>query len=271
MNLNDNDSNNDAVKRRRIASPPHHDVIGIFDIPDGALVHVTSYLSKPSIALLALALTCESASWKKIKWNEWNKKVSPILAWAKVTKREPSSATKVIVSSYKWEILDFSEFGGVGGKSILLGKKLKDDDVAGVLACINACKHIKTLSISGCKSITGRGLQPLYGSLVLQKIDLRYKLVDYPVAEYISKLSEVFVLLILESIINTPGNTLTLVHFPGHWREAQSQELHTLLVDYDRLLESRRNPCSKCNTVGNYDPWVNHEDSDNFFGGNSSV
>ena len=272
MNLND-DNNNNAVKRRRIASPPHHDTIGIFDIPDGALVHVTSYLSKPSVALLALSLTCESASWKKIKWNEWNKKVSPILAWAKVTKREPSSATRVIVSSHTWESLDYIEFGGVLGETgvtcshrRMLCEKLKDDDVAGVLACINARTHLRTLGISGCKSITGRGLRPLSGSLVLEQVDLRHKMVDYPVIEeYSTALSEVFVLPVLESIINTPGNMLTLVHFPEQWREAQSPELNTFLVGYNRLLEGRRNPCSKCNTVGNHDNWVNHEDGDIMF------
>ena len=253
MNLND-DNNNNAVKRRRIASPPHHD---IFDIPDGALVHVTSYLSKPSVALLALSLTCESASWKKIKWNEWNKKVSPILAWAKVTKHEPSSATRVIVSSHTWESIDFSEFGGIRGKN------LKDDDIAGVLACINARKHLKALKIRRCVNITGRGLQPLSGSLVLEQIDLTHKLLG--LEKDISALSESFVLPILDSIINIPRNTLTLVHFPEQWREAQSPELNTFLVGYNRLLEGRRNPCSKCNTVGNHDNWVNHEDGDIMF------
>ena len=257
MNLNDNDSNNDAVKRRRIASPPHHDVIGIFDIPDGALVHVTSYLAKPSIALLALSLTCESASWKKIKWNEWNKKVSPILAWAKVTKREPSSATRVIVSSHAWESIDFGEFGGIRGKN------LKDDDIAGVLACINARKHLKALKIRRCVNITGRGLQPLSGSLVLEQIDLTHKLLG-PEKD-ISALSESFVLPVLDSIINIPRNTFTLVHFPEHWREAQSPELHTLLIDYERLLESRRNPCWKCNSLDRYVDWM-HRDQRLSFG-----
>ena len=256
-----NGTDSSIIKRRKISD----DIIGIFDIPDGALVHVTTYLSKPSVALLALSLTCESASWKKIKWNEWNKKVSPILAWAKVTKREPSSASKLIISSYTWESIDFSEFGGANYK--WLGRNLTDDAVAGVLACINARKNLKTLKITSCVNISGRGLQFLSGSLVLQNIDLRHQLLR-PDIETNSSLSESSVLPILESIINTPGNMLTLVHFPEKWRKARSPELKTLLVDYSRLLGSRRNPCSKCRSLRNYGGWVNYEDeeSDSYFG-----
>lgn len=43
MNLNDDINNNNAVKRREIVAPSRH----IFNVLDGALVHVTLYIAKP--------------------------------------------------------------------------------------------------------------------------------------------------------------------------------------------------------------------------------
>ena len=131
-------------------------------------------------------------------------------------------------------------------------KRLKDDDIAGVLACINAKDNLKTLKITGCRSISGRGLQLLLNSKVLRDIDLTHKFYDSH--DNPCLLSEDFVLPIFESIINTTDNSLTLVQFPERWREAMSPNLHSFLVEYDRLLESRRVCCSKCNKKiwGNY-------------------
>lgn len=51
---------------------------------------------------------------------------------------------------------------------------------------------------------------------------------------------------ILDSIIKTSGNSLTLVQFPKRWRLANNPELHSFLLDYDMLLDSRQVRCSKC-------------------------
>jgi len=137
------------IRRRRMTTP------GIFDLPDIVLVRISSYLCTPSRALLALSLTADSKSWRKYKWN-FNKKVSPILAWANVKLREPSDQSKVILSSQNWQYLDFGEFVRGEGKLYL---RLNDDDIAGVLACINARDNLKTLKIAGCISMNGQGLQ----------------------------------------------------------------------------------------------------------------
>jgi len=233
-------SPSNTSKRRRISS------LGIFDLPDIAFVRISSYLCTPSRALLALSLTCDSKSWRKYKWNNPNKKVSPILAWAKpkFIKNEPSDQTKVILASQKWEYLDFGELNNEEERSVYL--RIKEDDIAGVLACINARNNLKTLKITGCVKITGRGLQQLYGSVVLKEIDLTQKVLSHDEEFQSIQLSEDVILPILDSIINNPGNSLTLVQFPRRWRLGSSPELHSFLLDYDRLLDSRQVRCSKC-------------------------
>jgi len=234
-------SPSNTSKRRKISS------LGIFDLPDIAFVRISSYLCTPSSAFLALSLTCDSKSWRKYKWNNPNKKVSPILAWAKpkLIKKEPSDQTKVILASQTWEYLDFGELNNEDERSVYL--RIKEDDIAGVLACINARANLKTLKITGCVRITGLGLQyTLSGSVVLKEIDLTQKVLSHEEEFQSDYLSEDVVLPILDSIIKTSGNSLTLVQFPERWRLANNPELHSFLLDYDMLLDSRQVRCSKC-------------------------
>ena len=234
-------SSSNTSKRRRISSSS----LCIFDLPDIAFVRISSYLCTPSRALLALSLTTDSKSWRKYKWSNPNKKVSPMLAWAKPKfKKEPSDQTKVILASQTWECLDFGELNSEEGRSVYL--RIKDDDIAGVLACINARENLKTLKITGCLKTTGRGLQLLSGSVVLKEFDLTQKILSHEEEFQSDKLSEDIILPILNSIINTPGNSLTLIQFPRRWRLANNPELHSFLLDYDRLLDNRQIRCSKC-------------------------
>ena len=170
---------------------------------------------------------------------------------------EPSDQTKVILASQNWECLDFGEMNDIVPKETRwhMCERLKEDDLSGVLACINAKDNLKTLKITGCINITGWGLQLLSGSVILRELDLTQKLYSYDPEEFNSdKLSEDVVLPILESIVNTLDNSLTLVQFPKRWRKAMSPELNSFLLDYDRLLESRQIRCSKCyfKLWGNY-------------------
>jgi len=244
-------SSNNTSKRRRISS------LGIFDLPDIALVRISSYLYTPSRALLALSLTTSSKSWRKYKWNK--KKITPILAWANVKRYEPSDQTKVIIASQKWEYLDFGELNNEGEKSICT--RLKEDDLSGVLACINAKKNLKTLKIRGCVNITGWGLQALSCSVVLRDIDLTQDITSNGKedASFSEKLSEDVVLPILDNIINTADNSLTLVRFPSRWRVEGSPAMRSFLADYNRLLESRQVGCSKC-TVGLWGNYLERDD-----------
>ena len=244
-------------KRRKISS------LGIFDLPDIAFVRISSFLCTPSRALLALSLTTDSKSWRKYKWSK--KKVSPMLAWANVKRYEPSDQTKVIIASQKWESLDFGELNTEGEVWPTIGMRLNDNDISGILACINAKENLKTLKIKGCINIKGWGLQLLSGSVMVREIDLAQKIYSQDPGDFDSdQLSEDVVLPILDSIINTPGNSLALIQLPRRWRKAMSPELHSFLLDYDRLLESRQVRCSKC-TVGLWGDYVGRGEGNGWF------
>ncbi|KAL7523282.1 hypothetical protein ACHAXR_000106, partial [Thalassiosira sp. AJA248-18] len=134
-----------SSKRRRASPDSRH----IIDLPDTLLSDVANYLSAPSRALLASAMTAPSCSWSNL------------------TNQKPSVTSKVILSCVdQWEVLNFEDIE----KS--LASRLTDDDIHGVLACIDAGDHLKTLKLAGCVNIAGRGLEPLRGSVVLEQIDL---------------------------------------------------------------------------------------------------
>ena len=97
-------------KRRRTTTngSPH-----ISDLPLGFLVDVSAYLSQPSRALFAVAMT---ASWRVVN----------------VLQSQPSETSKAIISpSSQWEKLDFLDIE----KS--LANRLTDNDICAILKCIN--------------------------------------------------------------------------------------------------------------------------------------
>ena len=124
--------------------------ISLADIPNSLLVEVAKFLSEPSAALFAVALSAPSASWLNVQ----NRGASEI------------SAAIVSALNNNWDEIDFVE-------DIDLAKKLSDDDVGALLVCIDAENKVKRLKLTGCVNITGRGLEPLRGSVVLEQIDLR--------------------------------------------------------------------------------------------------
>ena len=106
-----------ASKRKRT----NDTITQISDLPVGILVDVSTYLSKPSRALLSVAFTSPSSSWKN---NNLMHRLSSISA--------------AIVSSSEWDILDFEDIE----KS--LAKRLSDDDMFAVLQCISAQNVLKS-------------------------------------------------------------------------------------------------------------------------------
>ena len=134
-----------SKKRRKTAGDSLH----ITDLPIGFLVDVVSYLSRPSCALFAVAMSAPSPSWQNYN-----------LVY------QPSATTKAIVSSTQWETLDFE------GVEKDLAAKLADADIFAVLQCTNAKDMLRKLKLAGCVNITGGGLMPLTGSIVLEQIDL---------------------------------------------------------------------------------------------------
>lgn len=107
--------------------------LSVRDLPDGVLANVVTYLAPPSRAMLAVA-----------------------------------TESRAIISndSGEWSTLDFVDV------EESLAKKLTDDDFHRILVCIDARESLKVLKLTGCVNITGKGLEPLRGSVVLEQIDL---------------------------------------------------------------------------------------------------
>ena len=100
---------------------------------------------------------------------------------------------------------------------------------------------LKRLKLCGCIDITGIGLNPLRGSIVLEQIDLslarKYEHRDDVIE---SKISDEVVVPILNSI-----RSLKHVTFPKQWRGI-TQSLNQFRQRYNQLCNSRGTCCSKC-------------------------
>ena len=185
------------------------------DLPIGALSHMSSYLTLPSRALLAVALNCHG----------------------------DTDSSSAIVGDQQ----DALDFGDIEKE---LAAKLTDDDVKGVLLSIDAINNLKTLRLTNLLNITGIGLEPLRGSTMIEKIDL--SLVgdnESPDLSHIPPISCTEVLPILNSVIDMgEASSLKLLIFPKEWRKGRNTEsgFHVFLVRYNELLRTREVTCLKC-------------------------
>ena len=224
-------SNSSTNKRRRTTA----DVLHISDLPIGFIADVSAYLSKPSRAILAVAFSAPSSSWKI---NEVMHRLSPI--------------SKAIVSASQWDTLDFQDINKE------LANKLTDNDISAVLKSINARDVLKRLKLCGCTNITGIGLHPLRGSVVLEQLDISFARKHE--TQYIDpepKISHELVMPILQSIISDEGCSLKHILFPMKWRNGYTNDglLESLIQfeqEYNTLLANRQLKCAKCNAeMGN--------------------
>ena len=193
------------VKRRRLstANTSPQGIRRLTDLPSGILAHAASFLAAPSKALFAIALDENSA----------------------VTINERSSA----IVGNQWDILDF---GQIEEK---LAKNLSDLDIGRVLQCVDAVNQLKRLKLTNCTNITGAGLEPLRGSVVIEQIDL--SLVDNHNRdlEIETPISLNHVLPILESMIESNDCELKHLQFPSVWRKEPStdSEFHAFIEWYN--------------------------------------
>ena len=230
-------------KRRKTTMSPRFP--RLTDVPDEALAAVAEYLAAPSRALFALAMTAPPpppSPTQRGSSREW--------------KRTMATSRAILGDGAKWTTLDF---GDVDDDS--LAGRLSDDDVSGLLTCIDSFDRLRTLKLTGCVGITGSGLEPLQGSTSLVQIDLspgRRR------REGETSLSEGCVLPILESVIDAPGNSLKHVQLPRKFRRGRSPDLDDFIEKYDEFLEEGTpgGPCARCRAGawggmdGGGSPWV---------------
>ena len=231
-------------KRKRASSSLH-----INDLPDHVLSDVASYLSKPSRAMFAVSLTASSSF------------------WALHRKLQPSASSKTILSSpssEQWDVLDFEDV------EKNLANKLVDDDIAAILLCINSRNNLKALKLTGCIHITGSGLQPLSGSVVIEQIDLSLvKQHESPSLKKTALISEAVVLPILNSIILRAGQSslkYLLLPKPKQWRMRRTEPLRQFLEEYNDLLEIGGKICLQCKSEVNFvSQWIHQHEGDNYW------
>ena len=183
-------SADDSSKRRRLLGDASPDTKCISDLPNGVLTHVASYLNAPSRAIFAVALSTQQNT------------------------AAASDERNTAIVGDEWSTLDFGDIEKD------LAERLSDGDISSVLICIDAVNKLKTLKLTNCLRITGAGLEPLRGSVVIEQIDLclaakhQSAILDPP-----PPLSCELVVPILDSIIEREGCSLMHLQFPKVWRE----------------------------------------------------
>ena len=190
------------------------------DLPNALLPNVASFVPRTSCVSFAIALS-------KQPLDDTPSVMSIAIATA---------------SSESWESIDFKDIQ----QCVYVGRNLTDDDIRWVLLCVDAKKITKSLKFTNCVGITGCGLEPLMGSTVLERIDLSLVGVhENPNISPEPPISAAVVLPILESILNTEGNSFVHVQLPKKWCEERSDVLTQFLARLDRMLNERRFQCSK--------------------------
>ena len=213
----------------------------ILDLPIESLTHVASYLTTSSRALFTVALALAHV--------DSSRKIPCTNAWLQYEQNALSADTIRTLTGYQWDTLDFGDLEND------LASRLSDHDVHAVLIIIDAANRLRTLKLSHCTNITGSCLEPLRGSVVLEKIDL--SLVGDNESPKISPapLSFDHVLPILDSIIQKGSNRLTHIQFPHMSRAIAlgkypgSSEFRQFVTRYNDMFKKRVIGCSnsKCN------------------------
>jgi hypothetical protein len=249
------------TKRRKLSAAVSlavsvwEDEVKITDLPEWAIREIIDYIPKTSRALLALAMTTDSASWREVHWNKSSPK--SILSWFKkghtnTKMKKPSALTRIILSPKNdgeedlWEEINFED------NCLFLCSELTDDDISGMLACINAVQQLKRLYLSNCINITGRALEPLRGSDVLKQIDLSLsenhgssQTHFFPKSWFM--ILETEVIPILYSIIGRENHSLRHLQFPYTWRDNRSGYFDRFLEKYKETEHQRSIRCLECN------------------------
>lgn len=208
-------------------------------LPDPLLSNISSYLPGDGI-LLAVALTASASSWENFQHTNTTNNTQNIL----------SQASKAVLCVYhtdtgdwrkKFEDIDFGLMNQYAG-STPGHNRLNDIDLKAILICIDAHNNLKSLILTGCVSISGRGLLPsLCGSTVLQRIDLSLVSGVYESNNHGAEniLSEACVLSVLRSImLKGRQSSLKHIQLPLKWRNEMSDELTLFLVEYNVFLDS---------------------------------
>ena len=111
------------------------------------------------------------------------------------------------------ETLDFGDVSE-------LASRLTDDDLMSILTSVDAVNNLKKLVLKNCIKVTGRGLETLRGSIVLQHLDLKITDSRNEVVAICTKAISP----IVDTILSRDENVgLLLMKFPICWEQEKTE------------------------------------------------
>jgi len=254
---------NESMPNKRQKSSTHimdKQTQSLIDLPHEQLVMIADYLPKTSRALLAVALTAPSKSFRKAGWKgELSDLAKVIMSSLKpsykysqnsITTTKERERLKEYYELASWEVLDTSDISD-------LAKKLTDDDIGAILVCIDAKNKLQKIHLYNCQKISGIGLETLHKSMVLEDIVTPVR----GSKELISSM--------INSILDMDGHSLRKLKLPKKWRKGKARNespvKEVLTRFHEMLVNNRDTKCVRCNN----EPWLywdeDYEDDDPFF------
>ena len=168
-NADDASTGTSSSKRRRRTSPSPDGgkIRNITHLPSDQLIAIADFLPKTSRALFAVSLTALPSSWRATGWRGEPSETSKAIisstkpsklysvqwdsSWTSEQKQEwrdgRDRAQKKEYYEACWDILDFVDIEEG------LAKKLTDDDIGGILVCIDAKASLKKLRLTRCQNM----------------------------------------------------------------------------------------------------------------------
>jgi len=214
-------------------------------LPHQLLTEISSYLlpygnrKVGSGILFAVALTASKSSWDKLQYDKTTD-INMLLS--------PASKAVLRAGAEDWgsrfDTFDLYNMQLNFGATMYYYNydKLDDIDLKAILICIDARNNVKSLKLTGGLNISGRGLEPLSGSSVIESIDLSLERGCIKDSEPIS-LCEGIVLPLLQSIIEGESSSLRHIQLPVKWRNDKSNELSQFMEVYNSYLRDLARPC----------------------------
>ena len=181
-------SSNNSKRRRTLPSAGGEEglhTLQLTDLSNDQLIAIADYLPKTSRAIFAVALTAPLSSWRDTNWTGMPCEASRAIiestkpmsvkfertyvgySYLSDTTTRRNAMRNYYEATCPWSILDFVDLEDN------LACKITDEELSAILVCINAKATLKKMILSNrCNKLTGIGLEPLRGSVVLEEIDI---------------------------------------------------------------------------------------------------
>jgi len=166
----------------------------------------------------------------------------------------PKVSRAVLASSLKgrlsflfneiWDTIDFNDM------EQSVASRLTDEDIQNILVVTDSANCLKRINLANLTQITGSGLSILYGSSVLEHIDLSL-VPEHHKASFIEEhqLKEDVICSLLDSIMSMEGSSLSYINLPKTWLTQSSQMINEFIRRYEQYMREKSFQCLKCNRI----------------------